>query len=226
MKGILAVDSGTLISISSSCLFEVIGKLSEQGLNFVVSESVIRESISYPIKVKRFELNALRISAGLKKGWLKAVALDDKHTDLKRRILETANSCYYSRSGSIKIIQDGEAETMALAKMVSANAIITDERTMRMLVEDAYGLRLLLQKRRGEKIKINSELAEFFRKEFGKLLIARSAEIIALAYEIGLLEDIVGKVPKLLEASLYALKYAGCALSSEEIESFLEQNKI
>lgn len=226
MKGTLAVDSGTLISISSSCLFEVIGKLYEQGLNFVVPESVIRESISYPIHVRRFELNALRISAGLKKGWLKTVALDSMHAELKQKILDTANSCYYGRNGRIRIIQDGEAETMALAKMVSANAIVTDERTMRMLIEDAHGLKSLLQKRRGEKIKMDSERIEFFRKEFGNLLIVRSAEIIALAYEKGLLEDVVGKVPKLLEASLYALKYAGCALSSEEIERFLEQSRI
>ncbi|MEM4663042.1 MAG: hypothetical protein QXM75_03395 [Candidatus Diapherotrites archaeon] len=221
MQGTLAIDSGSLISLSSSCMFDVIGRLSDLGLNFVVAESVVRESISYPINIRRFELNALRISAGIKKGWIKTIKLDKEHMNYKAKLMETANKTYRSKSGNLQILQEGEAETMALAKMVSAKAIVTDERTMRLLVEDCYGLKELLQKRQNEKIWIDSERADFFRKEFGKILIVRSAEIIAFAHEKGILKEIVGDVPKLLEASLYSLKYAGCALSSEEIETFL-----
>jgi len=221
MQGTLTIDSGSLISLSTSCLFDIIKELSNLGIRFVVSTSVVEESVSYPLKVKRFELNALRISRGISDGWLHTMKLDESSLAMKKQIMEHANRSYYSKHGPITILQEGEAEIMALAYVLNANGIVTDERTMRMLIEDPYGLKDLLQMRRGEKIKINPEVAEFFRKKFKDIVVVRSAELIALSYEKGILQKIVGDVPNLLEGALYSLKYAGCSLSSEEIERFL-----
>lgn len=221
MRGTLTIDSGSLISLSTSCLFDIIRELSNLGIRFVVSDSVIEESVSYPLKVKRFELNALRISRGLSDGWLHRARLDEESLALKNQILENANRSYYSKHGPLRILQEGEAEIMALARTLNANGIVTDERTMRALIEDAKGLRELLQRRRGEKIKMDLERVEFFRKKFKDIIIVRSAELVALSYEKGILQKILGNAPNLLESALYSLKYAGCALSSEEIERFL-----
>ncbi|MEX2701861.1 MAG: hypothetical protein Q6368_002170, partial [Candidatus Baldrarchaeota archaeon] len=78
MLGTLVVDSSSLISLSSSCLFDLIGELSKLGIRFVVSKTVAEESVYNPLRIKRFELNALRIDRGISKGWLHVAKLDRK----------------------------------------------------------------------------------------------------------------------------------------------------
>jgi hypothetical protein len=55
-----------------------------------------------------------------------------------------------------------------------------------------------------------------------KVPVLRSTEIAALAYEAGVLPKMLnasGK--KVLDASLSALKYSGCAITWEEIDEYL-----
>ena len=223
MLGTLVVDSSSLISLSSSCLFDLIGELSKLGIRFVVSKTVAEESVYNPLRIKRFELNALRIDRGISKGWLHVAKLNRKDRIYLQKIMENANTCFFSNRGHIKIIHEGEAEALVLANKMNAKALVIDERTLRMLIEDPFGLRALLQRRRKEKIRMNPEQAKFFRKEFKHLVIVRSAELVAFAYEKGILQKLLGKTRYALEGALYSLKYSGCSLSSEEINRFLHR---
>ena len=221
MLNTLVVDSSSLISLSESCLFDVLGELSKLGVQFVVPKAVMEESVYHPLKIKRFELNALRINRGVKKKWLHVAELNKHDRSILQRIMENANTCFFSKMGPVKIIHEGEAETLAIINRLGAKGLVIDERTTRMLIEEPLALRELLQKRRKEKIGMKAGQAKFFRNEFKGLVIVRSAELVALAYEKGILQKILGDAQFALEGALYSLKYSGCALSTEEIDKFL-----
>lgn len=215
------VDSSTLISLSSTCLFNLMKELSKKfNIGFVISEKILEETVGNALKIKRFELNALRISKGLSEGWLKIKKLNEKDRQLLEKVLECANSCYISEHGPLNIIHPGEAEILVLAKSIKAEGMVIDERTTRMLIEEPRRLKALLEKRHRERVKMVPEKARFFKKNFGKLTIIRSSELVALAYEKGLLQKMLGDGSEVLRAALYAVKYNGCALSAEEIERF------
>lgn len=221
MKNVFVVDSSSLISLSTSCLFDIMKELcKELKMRLVISKAVLDESVRNPLRIKRFELNALRINKGISDGWLEVKKLSKEKQCFAREIMETANSCFLSKHGHLKIIQLGESEILALAISINAKGIIIDERTTRMIIEEPEKLRRLLQKRHGQRIIMNKERVKFFKKNFGKLTIARSSELIALAYEKGLLQKTLGEDKEVLKAALYSLKYNGCSLSSEEIERF------
>ena len=80
-----------------------------------------------------------------------------------------------------------------------------------MLVEKPENLKELLEK----KMHTNVKLKESNFKEFNGFKIIRSTELIYIAYKKGLI-NLRGK--EVLDALLYALKFKGCAISSEEIE--------
>ncbi len=216
-------DASTLISLSSSCLFNAVGKTLED-LNSVgiISTGVEMESITRPIKVKRFELNATRIRHGLKAGWFELAKLDKSCSDEVKKVMGLANSCLSGPKGSLELLQLGEVEALVLAERLGAKVVAVDERTTRMLAEEPEKLRRLIGKRRHEKIRKNAKKARDFSGRFGRLSFVRSSELVALSFERGFLEEEIGKGKKALEAALYALKYNGCALSSFEIEKFLE----
>lgn len=221
MKNIFVVDSSSLISLSASCLVDIMKELcKELKMRLIISKAVLDESIRNPLKIRRFELSALRINKGILDGWLEVKGLSKDEQHFAREIMETANSCFLSKHGYLKIIQLGESEMLALAKSINAKGILIDERTTRMIIEEPEKLRRLLQKRHGEKVIMNKEKAKFFKKNFGKLTIVRSSELIALAYEKGLLQEALGESKEILKAALYSLKYNGCSLSSREIERF------
>jgi len=223
MRGALVVDSSSLISLSESCIFDILGELSKLGLRFVVPKAVMEESVYSPLKIKRFELNAIRINRGVEKGWLHVAELNEQDRKVLQKIMENANTCFISKRGPVKIIHEGEAETLAIINRIGAKGMVIDERTTRMLIEEPLALKRLLQRRRKEKIRINVERAKFFKSEFKKLTIVRSAELVALAYEKGILQRALGDAKHVLEGVLYSVKYSGCALSTEEIDSFLHR---
>ena len=55
-----------------------------------------------------------------------------------------------------------------------------------------------------------------------KLQLFRSSEMLAAAYEKGYFSSLGGLELKTLEAGLYSLKFAGCAISFEEINSYID----
>lgn len=221
MENIFVVDSSSLISLSASCLMDIMkGLCKELKMRLIISKAVLNESIKNPLKIRRFELSAFRINKGILDGWLEVKELSREEQHFAKEIMETANGCFLSKHGYLKIIHLGESETLALGKSINAKGIVIDERTTRMIIEEPEKLRRLLQKRHGEKVIMNEKKVKFFKKNFRKQIIVRSSELIALAYERGLLEKALGENKEVLKAALYSLKYNGCSLSSGEIERF------
>jgi hypothetical protein len=58
---------------------------------------------------------------------------------------------------------------------------------------------------------------------FQNLLMFRSVDLVACAYEQGLFDHELAHGKLELEAALYAAKFAGCAVSEKEIDEYVNK---
>ena len=220
IQKILIFDSGSLISLSINGLLEELKKLKKifNG-EFIITKEVKKEVVDNPIKIKMYELEALKIQNLIDEGCLNMpnkIGITDKEiTNLMFKLMNFANTMFIGNGNEIQLIQQGETSCLALSKILNEkkikNVLVVDERTTRMLVEKHENLKELLEK----KMHTNVKLKESNFKEFNGFKIIRSTELIYVAYKKGLI-NLRGK--EVLDALLYALKFKGCAISSEEIE--------
>ncbi|MFA4855543.1 MAG: hypothetical protein WC634_03085 [archaeon] len=216
----IVFDASTLISVSQTCLVKILAGLKRKmNADFIVPESVFLEAVQRPIEIRRFELNAIRIKKVIEENGFRVLPAGDQ--SLVDEIEAIANSCFLAQGRPIRLLQRGEIEALAIAKETGADALAIDERTTRMLIENAEQLREIMQERRKIRIGIDTGKQRAFAAMFSGLAIVRSVELIALADEYGLLEDELPKGKQSLEAALFAAKYSGCAVSSREINLFL-----
>ena len=216
----LIFDSSSLISISLNGLLEELKKLKKifNG-EFIITKEVKREVVDDPIKIKMYELEALKIQNLIDEGCLnmpEKIGIQDKEiTNLMFKLMNSANTMFVGNGNEIQLIHQGEASCLALSKLMNErkikNVLAIDERTTRMLVEKPGNLKELLEKKLHAKIK----LRESNFQQFKGFKIIRSTELMYLAYKNNLIRW-EGK--EILDALLYALKFKGCAISSEEIE--------
>src|SRR3990172_1140016 len=214
-------DSGALISFSMNGITRIIREL--KGIfngKFLITSEVKRECIDVPIKIKKFELEALKIKKLLDDGVLEmpsAVGISDSEIEKEdNRFLTLANSTFNGRGRDIHILDHGEASCLALSKILTEkgidNIIAVDERTTRLLVERPENLKKIFEERMNTKVTIKSENTKFFKG----FRIIRSAELAYVAYKKNLVDLKDGAL--VLDALLYALKFKGAAISGEEIE--------
>lgn len=216
----IVFDSSCLISVSQTCLINILGGLKKKTeAEFFIPEAVFEEVVKRPISIKRFELNAVRIKKAIDDGWFEIAHYKDRQ--LFDQIGGTANSCFFAKGRPIRLLQKGEIEALALVKELGAEAFAIDERTTRMLVESPQQLRRLMQTRRNIRIEADKRNSSLLAEMFKGLTIVRSVELIALASQLGLLQEDLPKGEQSLEAALFAAKYSGCAVSSREIKTFL-----
>lgn len=216
----LIFDSSSLISLSMNGLLEELKKLKKifNG-EFIITKEVKKEIVDTPLKIKEYELEALKIQNLIDGGYLNMpnkLGIQDKEiTNLTNKLMALANKMFTGNGNEISLIQSGETSCLALSKIINEkkikNVLVIDERTTRMLVEKSENLKELLEKKLHVQIKLNKSNFQ----EFKGFKIIRSAELIYLAYKKNLIE-LEGK--EILDALLYALKFKGCAISSEEIE--------
>ena len=118
--------------------------------------------------------------------------------------------------------------TLVLAGVVKADAYVVDERTMRLLIEDPIKLNKLQERKLHNKIRINKDVLNEFSKYVKNVKVIRSTELMLIAYEFGLMDKyLVSNTTNedLLDALLWGLKLRGCAISQEEVDSFIELEK-
>ena len=220
MTKAIIFDASSLIGFSMNGLLYIIEELKKNfNGHFIITKEVKYEVIDKPLKIKRFKLEALKITELLNKKVLEmpdALSIDEKIISKKtQEILDTANSMYRDKKGHIHLLDLGESSCLALAKALNEkkieNVLSVDERTTRMLCEKPDNLKKLLQKKLHTSINYDKTKA----KTFQGFKIIRSVELIYLAYKKGLTK-LKGK--QALDALLFALKFKGCSVSHEEIE--------
>ncbi len=218
MKAII-FDSGSLINLSMNGLLYILYPLKQhlQG-KFLITEKVKYETLDRPIKIPRFQLEALRIKQLLKNQTLEtpeSLGITTREIQsLTAELKEKANNLIKVRNKPISIVSDAEMSCLALSSILTEkqiqNLIAIDERTTRILAEKPENLEALMSK----KMKAQATLSGNNFKPFRKYKFLRSSELVYVAYKLGLLDI---KDPRALEAALLATKFKGSSISFEEI---------
>lgn len=210
----IPMDAGPLITLVETCYCWILEKLSRRR-EFVVPPVVYEEIITNPLTIMRHKLSALRMRDLVNKGIVKVERVEglDRETNY---FMSLANNLYFSKGKALRIIHRGEAQVVALAKLLGSPAIVVDERTLRLILEDPIALRNLLEKEVGDIVSVNSGVLKKIREEY-RLEVMRSAELLALAMEAGILK----MDREWFEAALYALKFNGCSITRREIEEYV-----
>ena len=225
--GIKAViDTGTMITMSGTCLMNVFKSFVKANkIVLMISSTIAQESVWNPINNKKFALNAARIKYAIDQQIVKSIPKNSQINFEMEKILRIANNIFFTQNGPISIIQSGEAEALALAKIYSAKAMFIDERTTRSLIENPQRLKQVLERRQDEPVRINQDNLNAIRNIFLDLKMFRSVDIIALAYEQDLFNSELAHGKLELEAALYSAKFNGCAVSEREISEYVRNVK-
>jgi hypothetical protein len=198
------------------------------GGQFYITEAVKKEIIDHPLQTKRFKFEAFQVIKMLKDGALDIYESPTLH-QTTTRLLDTANSIYAIRGQRLKMLHYAEISVLAACMELKADAIVVDERTTRLLLENPDKIAELLRKKMYATPFVDTARLNALRAELKGIKVIRSTELAAIAYERGLLHDYVAdpkfvEHPKqeLLEAILWGLKLAGCAIAEKEINHLLK----
>ncbi len=228
----IVFDTSAIISLASNSLLWVLGELKKKFKgHFYIPGAVKAEIIDSPLQSKRFKLEAMQVLAEVAKGNLE---IYDHSPEVEKEISDLsgiANSIFMARGNYIRIAHTGELGTVALARLLQSDAIVVDERTTRVLIEEPQRLAQLFEAKLHTPITVNKNNLALFQEKVNALPVLRSSELGVIAFEIGLFdryalkgEEAYVSNPRLnvLDGVLWGLKLRGCAISTEEIDAILK----
>lgn len=220
----LVFDSGPVISLAINDLLWILAELKKKFIgDFLISEDVKKEIVDRPLVSKKYKFEALRILNLVEEGSLKVF-----YGDIKKKtevLMELANNLYFAKGRPLTIVQRAEMESLALASSVNSDAVVVDERTTRLLIENPRKLGALLQRKLKADVAYNGGTYRQFQNEVGRVNVIRSVDLVAVAYELGLLDRYLFKPElkkTLLEGVLWGVKLNGCSVSNEEIDDIIK----
>ncbi len=225
----ILVDAGPIITLALSQLLWLLKPLKEKtGMTFYITKAVYSELVERPQTIKRFQFEALHVQKLIREGVLTMYEKKiNKQTTLN--LTKLANNSFMIKEGPLEILQAGELETLALAVETKA-PMLMDERTLRLLIEKPEGMKRLLEGRKRKKVSKNPEKLREFQQLAGRPGIIRSVEVVAVAFEMGLLdaylplneEQAAGR-KTLLNAILWNAKYHGASVIDHEIDELIQE---
>jgi hypothetical protein len=224
---VAVVDSSSIISCSTNCISWVFDELKEKGFEFVVPKAVEKEVIYSGLATQKYKLEAIRV---MRHFITKSFTVVEDHYDtMTSTLLNYANTSFRVKNQNLKILQEADAQVAALAKQINADAIITDERTLRLLIESPDSLQGLMQHRLRTDVQVNQNSVHEFHKHVGNIPIFRSVDLVAYAISLGIFDEMIETTKvydknsrkDLIEGVLSALRFAGCGVSFEEINDYV-----
>ncbi len=219
----IVCDSSSLISLTDSCFIHVIYFLKKKYRGrFIIPPSVEKECVEQPMHIKNYALHAIRLKRAIAENMIDVVGA--KAQPAAEEIRFIANNIFHAEGTPLRLLHPGEADVLSLAIELGVDNILMDERTTRMLVEDPESLRQHLEHELGKQIGINDESLSAFSRATRKLRFFRSTELLLLAHELGYFADYGELEREAVEASLYKLKYSGCAIGFEEIGDYARKH--
>lgn len=221
---ILFFDAGPVISLVMSRLPWILPELKKKfGGKFYITPAVQRELVQRPLSIKRYEFEALQVMKFIREGVLEVYL--DVPAKKVQALQNLANTSFSIAGKPMDVIQSGEMESVASALALKA-AVVMDERTLRLFIENSLELQGILEYRFSRKIDVDKTKMKQFSSQLQGIPIIRSTELVGVAYTLGLLDGFIppGKDGKdtLLDAVLWATKYNGCAITEHEIEEMKE----
>jgi len=230
MNRSIVFDTGPIISLTTNNLLWILKPLKEKfGGEFYITKKVKQELIDTPLRIRRFELEAMQVWQAINNGTLKIVDHPEIHR-LERKMLELANKSFKAKGNWMKIVHEAEMEAIAAAIFLGASAVVVDERTTRVLIENSPKLTEIFERKLHTDVVFDKKNIKEFKKIFNDVKIIRSVELVTVAYKYGLLKDYVlinvvdHPDERLLNAALWALKIRGCSISKEEIHQIVSEN--
>lgn len=218
----IVFDSGVIISFSETCFTSLFKDLKENIGDFIITKNVKYECIDKVKNVMRFKLSSIRIEDKISTHIFSVYNGDKILDETTNKIMYLTNNMFFIRGKPLKIIQIGEAESLALLGITDASFLAVDERTTRMLIEEPHALlEIFKRKYKTSKIHLDEKKYVQFRDIIGNVNTIRSVDLFVFAYKKNLLSSQF-KDKENLKAALYALKFKGCSVSFEEIDEFIE----
>ncbi len=223
---IIFFDAGPVISLVMSRLVWILPELKKKyGGKFYITPAVRLELVERPINVHRFQFEALQVMKLINDGVLEVYEKVPKEKALELK--EMANSSFSIDGKNMDILQSGEVESVAAAWESGAEAVVMDERTLRLFIENSGEMEKLLERRFRKNVVSDGRMMRNFSERLKGITIIRSVELVGVAYKLGLLD---GYVPRqkggrelLVESILWAEKYNGCAVTEQEIEEMKKE---
>lgn len=215
-------DTGPIITLSLNNLLWILEPLKEKAnARFLITPAIKYELVDRPLKIKRFKFEAMQTMQYIRNSTLE-IMKDEEAKPLAEELLEISNSILTARGKNIKIVHYAEMEAVALAITRKADAVIIDERTLRMLIEDPEKLKSIMQHRLKTKITVNRTSLNSFMQKVKGIRFLRSVELVTVAFEMKLLDRYLPRIPRarenLLDSVLWGVKLNGCSVSNREIQ--------
>ncbi|MBU2561849.1 MAG: hypothetical protein KKD17_06125 [Nanoarchaeota archaeon] len=221
----LIFDAGPVISLTTNNLLWTLDYLKDifKG-DFYIPQAVKVELVDRPLASKKFKFEALQVGFRIKKGVLTVVE-EQKIKILAEELLELANHSFKIRGNWLRIAHYAEMEVIAAASVLNASAVVIDERTTKLIIEDQSGLARMLEKHMGSKVYTNQANLNKIKNWTKGIKIIRSVELVMVAYEKGIfnkyLPDGEDAARTLVESLLWGVKLHGCALSRQELNDLV-----
>lgn len=213
----LVCDASSLISLMDTCASGVLPFLKQNaGALFSIPPGVYSELVSHPLGIKRYGYSAVRLRRLVEQGTLEVqtpAGLEAR----TQEVLGLANSSFFVEGRPLKLLHEGEAECIASLKGARRAMLLIDEKTARLLLEDEKRFRDLIQAEYQRKVTVNDTSLARLRELAGEVLAVRSTELVALAAKRGFFKEFGSEELEAFHACLYALRYAGCSISAEEL---------
>lgn len=217
----LFFDAGPIISLVMSRLDWILPELKKRyGGKFYITPAVKMELVERPINVHRFQFEALQVLKHIREGVLEVYEdiPQKKITELQR----LANRSFRIGKWTMDIMQAGEMESVACALEIGAAAVVMDERTLRLFIENYTEMEKLLEHRFKKDVVPDLKAMKSFSSQLKGIKIIRSIELVATAYKLGLLNSYIPKRKPgkelVIDSVLWATKFNGCAVTGHEIE--------
>jgi predicted nucleic acid-binding protein len=221
----LIFDAGPVISLTMNNLTWLLEELKKScQCAFYIPESIKYELIDRPIEGRRFKFEAMQTLVYLKNHVLEVYKGRIKQET--NQLADLMNHLFNAKGKDIQLVHLGEVETVAVALKLNAEAIVADERTIRLLIEDPLALHRIMEGKLHTRIDINKKVLSELQSKFRNLKVIRSIELVTVAYEKGLLDkylpyDLPNSKKELLTAALWAMKLSGCSVSQQEINDII-----
>ncbi|HII17295.1 TPA: hypothetical protein HA361_05255 [Candidatus Woesearchaeota archaeon] len=218
-------DAGPIISLALNNLLWVLNPLEKEYRGkFCITEGVKKEIVDAPLLSKRFKFEALQVMRQIKDGTL-AILSGGGIERLGDELLNLANRSFSAKGNPIHLVDYGEITTVAASILHQADAIVVDERTTRLLIENPLRLQYILSHKLHTQVNADQGMLRRFHETVKHIKVIRSVELITVAYEMGVLDSYVPDLPDarrhLLDSVLWGVKLQGCAVSRNEIEQIM-----
>jgi hypothetical protein len=211
-----------IISFSETCFLSLFKDIKEVIGEFIITKNVHFECVGKVKHVMRFKLSSVKIEEEINSHVFDVYKSDKQLDEATNKIMYLTNNMFFVRGKPLKIIQIGEAESLALLGLTDASYLAVDERTTRMLVEQPHSL-IEIFKRKYKTNKVNFDEQKYikFVELIGNVNAIRSVDLLFFAFKKKLLSDVFNDKES-LKGALYAMKFKGCSVSFEEINELID----